>query len=623
VEVASWVDSGGVRRVIEVGPHGIGGEKRCSISPDLEAVREGTRNINAEHPACLSGLRVLMVLCCFAGVAIFGTTTLQAAPNTWVVTPSPNSSNPNNGLGEVSCASSTSCMAVGEDSYSETEPASELIEAWNGTTWTIVPSPNPGVDRDLTAVSCSSPTSCVAVGYYFAGGGSLTLVESWNGVAWTVAPSPSPGDPQSSPISSELNGVSCTSSTNCVAVGYIWGNLFTTETLIESWNGRTWSVNPSPNSGAASNALNGVSCVSTDDCVAVGYIGDPSASHQTLIESWNGSSWMVIPSPSPGSAVLGTVSCTGANYCVAVGNLQVGINFVPLIESWNGSSWTVTPNPSQDSGLLEGVSCAGRGNCVAVGSSPYDVGVASETLVESLNGSNWVVTPSPNPGAQGNGLGGVSCASSLACVAVGGQTSGTTTQTLAEIGTTSSVPQPCSYFGPGANLQGCNLTDADLAGDNLTGANLVNADLTGANLSGATLTDANLTDANLDGATLTGVISGRVIGSPSALPPGWSFVAGYLLNGTAPPTGADLAGADFSGENLTGLDLSGVNLTGANLFNADLTGANLSGAKLTGASITDANLSGANLSAVISGGLIGSPSALPPGWSVVGGFLEE
>jgi hypothetical protein len=50
VEVASWVDSGGVRRVIGVGPHGIGGEKRCSISPDLEAVREGTRNINAEHP---------------------------------------------------------------------------------------------------------------------------------------------------------------------------------------------------------------------------------------------------------------------------------------------------------------------------------------------------------------------------------------------------------------------------------------------------------------------------------------------------------------------------------------------------------------------------------------------
>ena len=95
--------------------------------------------------------------------------------------------------------------------------------------------------------------------------------------------------------------------------------------------------------------------------------------------------------------------------------------------------------------------------------------------------------------------------------------------------TVNNSPPNCSDFGPNANLQGCNLTDADLAGLNLTGANLFNADLTSANLSDAILTDANLSDANLDDANLTGVISGGIIGTPSALPPGWSLVGGYLV----------------------------------------------------------------------------------------------
>jgi Pentapeptide repeats (8 copies)/CHAP domain len=184
-----------------------------------------------------------------------------------------------------------------------------------------------------------------------------------------------------------------------------------------------------------------------------------------------------------------------------------------------------------------------------------------------------------------------------------------------------SSPQPCSVFGPNVDLQNCNLSKADLAGMNLTGADLFNADLTGADLSGATLTGVILTDANLDGATLTGVTSGGIAGSPSALPLGWSLVGGYLLSASTTPTGVNLAGANLSGQNLTGVDLSGVNLTGANLSNADITGANLSAAILTDANLSDANLDEANLTGVVSGGIIGTPSALPSGWTLVSGQL--
>lgn len=155
----------------------------------------------------------------------------------------------------------------------------------------------------------------------------------------------------------------------------------------------------------------------------------------------------------------------------------------------------------------------------------------------------------------------------------------------------------------GANLSGANLTNADLTtayltnadltGANLTGANLTYADLTGANLSNVNLTGANLTGAILSGATLTGVVSGGITGTPSALPAGWALVNGYGY----------LVGP---GANLTGADLSGANLTNANLKRAALDGANLTGATLTG---------------VVSGGITGTPSALPVGWMLFYGNL--
>ena len=81
----------------------------------------------------------------------------------------------------VSCASATLCMAVGgsEDST--------LTEQWNGSTWTVVPSPNlTGFSgNDFNGVSCPSTTFCMAAGQ--ANGPSYApLAASWNGTTWTL-----------------------------------------------------------------------------------------------------------------------------------------------------------------------------------------------------------------------------------------------------------------------------------------------------------------------------------------------------------------------------------------------------------------------------------------------------
>ncbi len=195
-----------------------------------------------------------------------------------------------------------------------------------------------------------------------------------------------------------------------------------------------------------------------------------------------------------------------------------------------------------------------------------------------------------------------------------------------------STTQNCSFFGPYANLQSCNLAGASVpAPANLSNANLTDANLTGVGLTGANLTGANLTNANLNGvgltgatltnAVLTGVQSGGVTGTPAALPTNWQEVDGYLVGPGANLTNAVLNGANLTTANLTDAVLNGANLTGANLTTANLTGATLTNANLNGVGLTSATLTNAVLTGVQSGGVTGTPAALPTNWQLVDGYL--
>ncbi|MGD0220116.1 MAG: hypothetical protein ABSC73_06610, partial [Acidimicrobiales bacterium] len=63
---------------------------------------------------------------------------------------------------------------------------------------------------------------------------------------------------------SYLDAVSCTSSKFCVAVGYSTDVAGHAKTLIESWDGRRWSLMKSPNVSTSDyNQLYAVSCASS------------------------------------------------------------------------------------------------------------------------------------------------------------------------------------------------------------------------------------------------------------------------------------------------------------------------------------------------------------------------
>jgi len=249
--------------------------------------------------------------------------------------PSPNGTSRfgSNILDGVSCASEDACTAVGYHYGNGFSPRT-LIESWDGTRWSVVPSPSPTTSTELLdSVSCASEDTCTAAGVYDnvrPGGGGSTLIESWDGTRWSVIPSPSPG---SSPA---FSGVSCVTAAACTAVGSYDDNGVTSKTLIESWDGTKWSVVPSPNPGT-SNVLGAVSCAAADACTAAGNYANGAAA-STLIESWNGTRWSVVPSPNPGgSNVLGGVSCASAGACTAAGNTLTPTGYKTLIESRTAS----------------------------------------------------------------------------------------------------------------------------------------------------------------------------------------------------------------------------------------------------------------------------------------------
>lgn len=311
----------------------------------------------------------------------------------WKVVPSANKKGSlQDLLSGVSCVSGHNCTAVGSFENSSKQYRS-LAEHWNGTKWSLVPLAVPAgfTQGGLDGVACTSATDCDAVGSYKGGSNTrIAYAEHWNGTAWSVAPAANPGQP------GELFAVTCVNASNCTAVGD--NNV----ALVEHWNGTKWKkmAFPTP-SGAGFSGLTGISCLTASSCIAVGTWQDNNnTAFYTLAESWNGTSWKIVPSQNALTdySNLRDVACK-ANTCVAGGFSSPApgdASTKPISEAWDGSSFTLdaTPNTGNDSGLL-GVACVVATDCSAVGWYTTAQHVTA-TLAERWNGSNWTVVPTPN-----------------------------------------------------------------------------------------------------------------------------------------------------------------------------------------------------------------------------------
>ncbi|MGO9750557.1 MAG: hypothetical protein ACLP22_03390 [Solirubrobacteraceae bacterium] len=251
-----------------------------------------------------------------------------------------------------------------------------IATAAAAASWTVQQTPNlAGAYSALDGVSCASPRSCTAVGFFTnRTGRELTLVEHSNGTSWSIPSTPNPAGA----TSSSFLGVSCASPRSCTAVGFFTNRTGRELTLAERWNGTSWSIQPTPNRvGATSSQLDAVSCSSPRSCIAVGlwFFINRASTEVTLSERWKGIGWSIQPTSSPASATksgLDEVSCASRRYCTAVGFFanRAHTEVTTLAERWSGTSWSIqpTPNPAGTTiSQLDAVSCSSPRSCTAVG----------------------------------------------------------------------------------------------------------------------------------------------------------------------------------------------------------------------------------------------------------------
>lgn len=263
----------------------------------------------------------------------------------WQKLTSPNAgvtSQVNNDLLGVAAVSENDVWAVGwaQDPNGPSYIKRTLIQHFDGRLWSIVPSLNPRDDiiSQLHSVSAVSANDVWAVGSSHNGGPpARTLIQHWDGTQWSIVPSPS----LSSQVN-ELHGVHALAANNVWAVGYRGGTQNETplETLILHWDGAGWRHVASPNIAGGANQLSGITAISANDIWAVGSAGGaPLAMH------WDGNAWSVVPVRVRGGLSterFTAVSGTAANDIWVVGQGK-GIftnQTFATIRHWNGTHWS-------------------------------------------------------------------------------------------------------------------------------------------------------------------------------------------------------------------------------------------------------------------------------------------
>jgi hypothetical protein len=260
---------------------------------------------------------------------------------------------------------------------------------WIGKRWRVTPTLTPPGAQfaGLGGISCPKPSVCIATGAYNASSGRvLTLSQRWDGRRWTILPTPN----NAQATESYLGAISCVSVASCTAVGEQHFASGLVQTLAEHWNGRRWIIQQSANPTEGNASLGGVSCTSEWLCIAVG-----GSDEGTLAEYWDGRRWQLQPTPTPApGATLSSVACAASSACTAVGFYFTELGGAVLAERWNGQGWTVQPTP-----LLAGahdisipaVACATPLSCIAVGGyendGPGSVTLAERWLGEARSGS--------------------------------------------------------------------------------------------------------------------------------------------------------------------------------------------------------------------------------------------
>jgi hypothetical protein len=277
-----------------------------------------------------------------------------------MIPPGDAGTNPQVGLGSVSCPAAGDCVAIGSYRNSLTQNQVLLVSETSGT-WSAAFQPPLPADggtsggHGLRSVSCPSVGNCAVTGYYYdSAGHTQGLLLSESSGTWTPTKASLPADANAIP-SAEVSSVSCASAGECAAGGDYTDASGHSQGLLLSESSNLWSAGmkaplPADAGPNPSAFIDSVSCVSAGNCSAVGSYQDSSGHTQGLVLSESSGSWStVIKAAVPSdagtnpNAELNSVSCASAGSCSTIGNYQdSSSNYQGLLISAEPANPTLT-----------------------------------------------------------------------------------------------------------------------------------------------------------------------------------------------------------------------------------------------------------------------------------------
>ncbi len=228
-----------------------------------------------------------------------------------------------------------------------------------------------------------------------------------------------------------MDGISCVNTGVCVAVGNSNTDVASFTSL--DW-GSSWLPLTPTSQPVMGSVLNDVSCVITGECVAVGNYYKNLTSNVLYTSDDFGRTWepanYLFADDFLYSELTG-VSCLPNGFCMTVGLAQ-NLDIVPVAQSYTstdfGHTWTnTTPTHITNLSELIDISCTPNGHCVAVGET-YSEDEEETGFIVSLAttdfGQNWssatVIAPTTSDyDVITRSLGNISCVDNGHCLAVG------------------------------------------------------------------------------------------------------------------------------------------------------------------------------------------------------------
>lgn len=261
---------------------------------------------------------------------------------TSMTTPPPAHTGDLDDLKAIAATDPIEAWAVGESQLDETDTFVPIADhflrgAWHSTHVTLPYGSHVGSLRGVAAVSNSDVWAVGSVN----DGSFKPLLEHWDGDAWHAI---TKIVNRSTITITALDAVSASSSSDVWAVGAGVDQNGQFRTVALHYDGKHWSLSPSPSGKMHLNQLFGVSVLPSGEAWAVGFsFNDGLMAGRTITLHWDGTAWRRISSPNFGTSgtTLWGVTSIASNDVWAVGAAtnDGGTTYRHVVIHWNGSSW--------------------------------------------------------------------------------------------------------------------------------------------------------------------------------------------------------------------------------------------------------------------------------------------